>query len=217
MARLAAVLMLVVTGTALAADADLRVSITSPAEGARIKIEDLGTGNTFSVTGRLSGGTEPYSVQVNGRKASVSPGPRFLVDLPLRRGRNTITATATDGTGATTTAKVVVTVTSPRREGADPRRWPTRPLTKKPCAGPGVPAGRVVGLRIARLTCSRAATVVRSTQRDGGHACTPNRADGKFSRCRAAGFRCYSRFRGAQRSQYACVKGKAAARWYIEY
>ena len=205
------------------------ITITRPADGARIAEADLG-GDTIPVEGRLSGGTEPFAVTVNGARASVSPGPRFFKDTRVRSGRNTITVEVTDGAGATATKSVTVTVESgaaPRPEDRsdpggrddgrdDPNRWPEKPATRRACAPPRIGFGRVRALRVARISCARAAAIVRSTQRDRGRACTPNRADGKFSRCRAEGFSCYSRFRGSRSAQYACVKGTAAARWFID-
>ena len=218
MARLALLMALAICGTALAQDAPLTVTITKPADGARIDEGSL-SGGTYFVTGTLSGGREPYTVTVNGGQASVSPGPKFSRDVRLARGSNTITVKAVDGAGATATKAISVTVmAAPVRRrsagGSDPNRWPVRPATPRRCAAPAVGFGRIVGLRVARITCARAAGIVRSTQRDRGRACTPNRADGRFSRCAAAGFRCYSRFRAGARIQYACVRGKSAARWY---
>ena len=215
MARAALVLALLLYGTALAQTEPLTVTVTRPADGARIRAADLGPGNTFPVSGRLSGGSEPFTVTVNGAPASDSPGPRFLRDTRLRAGRNTITVRATDGAGATATKTVAVTVTTPR-EGPDPApdHWPTRPATRKACAAPSVGFGSIRRLRVARITCARAARIVRATQRDSGRACTPNRADGAFSRCRASRFNCYSRFRGGTTIQYACLRGRRAARWY---
>ena len=214
MARLALLLALAICGTALAQDAQLSLTITRPADGARINAEELGPRNTVLVSGRIAGGREPYTVTVNGSRASVSPNMTFSRDTSLRTGRNTITVKVSDGAGQSAVKTATVTVvTSSRGGGQDPRKWPVRPRTRKRCAAPAVGFGRIADLRVARIACSRAAAIVRSTQRDHGRACTPNRADGPFSRCKASGFRCYSRFRGA-RIQYACVRGKSAARWY---
>ena len=209
----------VVLVAALAQPAPLVVTVDRPVDGARIKAEDLGPDNTYPVAGRLSGGSEPFVVTVNGSRASVSPGPRFARDTRLRGGANTLTVKATDGSGAsvTKTVKVTVTTTSAGDPSQSPNRWPVKPVTRKRCAAPAVGFGRVRSLRVARITCSRAATVVRATLRDRGRACSPNPADGAFSRCMASGFRCYSRNRGARTQQYACVKGRAAARWYLDF
>ena len=217
MARLALALALALCGTALAQDAPLAVKITKPADGARISADSLGPGGSYPVSGTLSGGREPYTVTVGGGRASISPGPRWFRDVKLARGKNTIVVEARDGSGATASKTITVTVGAGSREhgaGQDPRKWPTRPAAKKRCPAPAVGFGRIQGLRVARIACSRAAVIVRSTQRDGGRACTPNRADGAFSRCKASGFRCYSRFRAGTRIQYACVRGRSAARWY---
>lgn len=219
MVRVVLALTLVLCATALAQAPPLSVTITKPRSGERIGIEGLGPRNTYPVSGRLSGGSEPFRVTVNGARASVSPGPRFSRDTPLRRGRNTITVEATDSTGATATRTVTVTVVAPSQPsppaaGPNPNRWPAKPVTRKACASPRVGFGRIRQLRVARISCARAGRIVRATQRDRGRACTPNPADGRFSRCRASGFSCYSRFRGSTTIQYACVRGRRAARWY---
>ena len=214
MRRLALLMALAICGTALAQDAALSVRFTKPADGARINGANL-SGGTYFVSGVVSGGREPYAVTVNGGRAPVNPELKFSRDVRLRTGRNTLTVRVTDGAGATATKSITVTVTTGSTDGGgtDPRKWPTRPLTPRRCPAPRVGFGRIADLRVARISCARAGRIVRSTQRDGGRACTPNRADGLFSRCSAAGFRCYSRFRGS-RIQYACVRGRNAARWY---
>ena len=215
MVRLALAVVLATSATALAQTA-LSVSITRPADGARLKVENLGPRNTYSVAGRVSGGTEPYAVTVNGTDVRVNPENEFMHDTRLRAGRNTITVRVTDSAGASATDSATVNVVS-ESGGRDPRRWPSRPLTRKRCKSPSVGFGRVRNLRVARIACSRAARIVRATQRDHGRACSPPLRGG-FSRCKAAGFDCYARYRGSRTQQYACVRGtRSAARWYLDF
>ena len=96
-------------------------------------------------------------------------------------------------------------------------RWPATPKATKRCASPAVRFGHVRKLGVARITCSRAATIVRATLRDHGRACSPVVGDKKLARCTASGFSCYARYAAARTQQYACVKGRATARWLLDF
>jgi len=58
----------------------------------------------------ISANGDEVSVTVNGRQAEVSNGSFVISDLPLQRGLNTITASATDSAGNTGTSSVDITV-----------------------------------------------------------------------------------------------------------
>ena len=93
-----------VQGYAAAAQAAMQapvVAISSPAGGGTV------TGTPLTVTGTASAPSGVSSVTVNGVAATVSNGT-WMASVPLTRGQNTLTATATsdDGSTASTTAKV---------------------------------------------------------------------------------------------------------------
>ena len=77
------------------------VSITSPSDGA------TETSTPVKVTGTVSDTVDVAKVTVNGVQAKLGSGT-WKVNVPLTSGRNTITATATDGAGVSGSASISV-------------------------------------------------------------------------------------------------------------
>ncbi|WP_291983732.1 Ig-like domain-containing protein [Luteitalea sp.] len=80
------------------------VTLSAPAEGAVVR-------SPISVTGAISGGTAPVTVNVNGVAATVT-GTSFTAAVTAADGALTLTATATDAGARTGTATRAVTVDS---------------------------------------------------------------------------------------------------------
>jgi len=78
------------------------VAIFSPASGATV------TGTPVRVTGNASAPSGVSSVTVNGVTATLSNG-NWMASVPVTRGRNTLTATATSDDGGTRSATATVT------------------------------------------------------------------------------------------------------------
>lgn len=85
---------------ALALMPPLTLSITSPSDGATVNASPV------TVTGTVSNNAQ---VTVNGVTAAVTSGT-FSAAVPLNEGANTVTATASDQYGQTTTAGITVTL-----------------------------------------------------------------------------------------------------------
>jgi hypothetical protein len=83
------------------------VSISSPANGATVSAPSVTVAGTASDTGALA------SLTVNGQAVSVGAGGAWSTSVALNSGANTITATATDQAGLSSSSSVSVTYSPP--------------------------------------------------------------------------------------------------------
>ena len=83
------------------------LSITAPANGTTLAVPSVTVSGTAADTGALA------SVTVNGSAVSVSPTGTWTSTVALTPGANTITATATDQAGLTSSAAITVNYVLP--------------------------------------------------------------------------------------------------------
>jgi hypothetical protein len=129
----------------LAATPTLTAAIAAPAGGATVST------STVTVSGTVTAGRNglPAAISVNCQSVPVEGGGAWSAVVPLAVGANTITATTTDPSGASTSAQIAVTYAPPAAPPAPPP-----PVTSPAVASPTAGAGGAVVKASATITKS---------------------------------------------------------------